>query len=79
MIMQNLKKEILRVLLLVFIGLFLFADLAQAYIDLGSGSYLFQMLIAALFGIFFTAKVYWKKIKVFFSHYFLRNKDKNRE
>ena len=77
--MRNSKKEILRVLLLLFIGLFLFTDRAQAYIDLGSGSYFFQVLIAALFGFLFTAKVYWKKIKDFWSRFFLKNKNKNRE
>jgi hypothetical protein len=61
--MRISKKEILRVLFLLFIGIFLFTDMARAYIDLGSGSYFFQVLIAAFFGILFTLKGYWKKIE----------------
>ncbi len=41
------------------------------YIDPGSGSYLVQMLIAAVLGGLFYIKTIWKRIKLFFS----RNKD----
>jgi hypothetical protein len=33
----------------------------QAYIDPGTGSYLFQLLIAGFLGILFLLKSYWKK------------------
>ncbi len=39
----------------------------QAYLDPGSGSFLIQLLIAGLVGAGFIVKVYWKKIKGFFS------------
>lgn len=38
-----------------------------AYIDPGSGSLLIQALIAAVLGIAYTVKVYWRKIIGFFT------------
>ena len=35
---------------------------AYAYIDPGTGSYLFQLLVAGALGGLFMVKVYWKKI-----------------
>ncbi len=37
------------------------------YLDPGSGSFLLQILLAALLGSGFAIKMYWKKIKGFFS------------
>jgi hypothetical protein len=37
------------------------------YIDLGSGSYLIQIIIAAVLGGVFYVKIFWYKIKTFFS------------
>jgi hypothetical protein len=37
----------------------------EAYIDPGTGSYVFQLLIAGLLGAAFTAKVFWKRIAAF--------------
>lgn len=41
-----------------------------AYLDPGSGSYLIQILIAALLGGGFVIKAFWKQIMVFFSRLF---------
>ncbi len=49
---------------------------AFAYLDPGTGSYLFQLLIAGALGAMFTIKVFWAKIKVFFGNLFGR-KDKS--
>ena len=38
-----------------------------AYIDPGTGSYFFQLLIGVLVGLVFSAKLYWHKIMKFFS------------
>lgn len=38
-----------------------------AYLDPGSGSYLIQILIAALLGGGFAIKAFWKQISAFFS------------
>ncbi len=49
--------------------LHLLAPLARghAYLDPGSGSMLIQVLLAALLGVGFAVKVYWRKIKALFS------------
>ena len=39
---------------------------AYAYIDPGTGSYIFQMMIAFFVGGLFAIKVFWRKIKGFF-------------
>ena len=39
----------------------------QAYLDPGSGSFLFQLLIAAILGAGFMIRMYWKKIKSLFT------------
>jgi hypothetical protein len=54
---------------LVFACLLLFASTqgVHAYIDPGTGSYVIQILIAALAGAAFAVKIYWRKIKGIFS------------
>ncbi len=47
----------------------------QAYLDPGSGSFLIQLLIAGLVGMGFIVKVYWKKIKGFFSRSVAKKED----
>ena len=37
------------------------------YLDPGSGSFLLQLLLAALLGGAFAIKIYWKKIKTLFT------------
>ena len=37
------------------------SGVAYAYIDLGTGSFLLQMLLATIFASLFTIKVFWKK------------------
>lgn len=39
---------------------------AHAYIDPGTGSYLFQLAVASLAAAAFTLKVYWQRIRSFF-------------
>jgi len=38
------------------------------YLDPGSGSYLIQLLLAAVLGGAFVIKMYWQKIKDFFKN-----------
>ena len=38
-----------------------------AYLDPGSGSYILQVLLGTLLGASYLVKVYWGKIKSFFS------------
>jgi hypothetical protein len=46
------------------------------YIDPGSGSYIIQILIAAMVAVSFTVKIFWRKIKQFFKQIFSK-KEKN--
>ncbi|MFH0777059.1 MAG: hypothetical protein V2A71_00365 [Candidatus Eisenbacteria bacterium] len=43
-----------------------------AYIDLGTGSYLLQLAIAALLGSLFAIKASWPKVKAFLRRLFYR-------
>ncbi|MFA6449034.1 MAG: hypothetical protein WCX65_06200 [bacterium] len=53
----------LRVTLICFLICFLFAHTAHAYIDIGAGSYFFQIAVASMLGIMVSVKIYWKIIK----------------
>jgi hypothetical protein len=44
----------------------------RAYLDPGSGSFILQLLIAALLGGLFIIKAYWQKIVRFFRNLFSR-------
>ena len=48
-----------------------------AYLDPGTGSMVFQLLIAGLLAGGFTIKMFWSRIKAFFSHLFTKNSQKN--
>lgn len=43
---------------------------AYAYIDPGTGSYIIQVMIGGLLGGAFALKVYWKKVRAYFSKLF---------
>ena len=58
------------VLLFTFLFLSLFEARAYAYLDPGSGSYLFQIMVASLVGAVFAIKTYWIKIKKFVKIFF---------
>ena len=47
----------------------------RAYLDPGSGSYIFQILLAGLVGFLFAIKLYWGKIISFFK----RDKSESQE
>lgn len=68
----------LRVSFLVGLLFFVLPDTALAYIDPGTGSYLFQLLIAGLLGLSFFIKTFWRNIKNFLSGEFKRTQRKNR-
>ena len=54
---------------------------AASYLDPGTGSYVFQLLLAGLFGALFTIKLFWHRIKSFFRAIFSRGvrHEKNEE
>ena len=54
--------------ILIFLICFFFTNtkLAYSYLDPGSSSYILQLIVGAIAGLFVTIKIYWLKIKSFF-------------
>ncbi len=52
---------------MVVIASFLYLPAANAYVDPGSGSFVFQALIAGLLAAGMALKVFWRRIAGFFS------------
>ena len=52
----------------------LFAPVAQAYVDPGTGSYIFQIIIASFLGSLFFIKRTWRAFKLFVREKFLPKK-----
>jgi hypothetical protein len=64
-------------MMLVAVCFFFGVSPAYAYLDPGAGSYLIQFLMAALLGLTFTAKLYWRKIAGFWSSRFRKANKEN--
>lgn len=62
-----MKKIVKQIIFLSLFGLFVLPMPALAYLDPGTGSYVIQMVAAALFGGAFIFKTWWKEIKHFVS------------
>ena len=58
--------------MLTTICLFVLTTNAYSYLDPGTGSYVFQVLLAAVVGSLLTIKMFWKKIKDLCVRIFLR-------
>jgi len=56
---------------IIFFGLgftfLIFPQNAHAYIDPGTGSYILQLIIAGLVGALYAVKLFWARIKLFFT------------
>jgi hypothetical protein len=50
-----------------------------AYLDPGSGSYLIQLLIAALLGGAFVIKAFWRQIRSFVANLFSGKKEESED
>ncbi len=70
------KRRAPTVVVWFFLLCLLFPGVTYAYIDPGSGSYVFQLIVAALLGLTFATKVYWRKSKAFLSDLFRKKKTK---
>lgn len=57
-----MRPSLISILLVVATLIALTTKEAHAYIDLGSGSYLIQMLLASVFMSLFTIKLLWRRI-----------------
>lgn len=63
----------LTILLVVMMLYLFFPPFAYAYLDPGTGSYIFQLLLAGIVGLLFVIKAYWAKIKLLFARVFSRD------
>jgi hypothetical protein len=76
MIRMRLRTSRSLGILWVFLILLVLPRSSHAYLDPGTGSYIFQLIIAGLLGAAFAVKVFWAKITNFFSGiFFKRQKD----
>jgi flagellar biosynthesis protein FliQ len=71
-----LKNKIFIISSLIVTLNFTLLQNAFAYLDPGTGSYIFQVLVATFIGALFTIKMYWQKIKNFFGNLFSRKQGK---
>lgn len=55
--------------------IFLIQGNANAYLDMGTGSYIIQAILAGLFTSIYFIKLYWFKLTGFISKIFRRKKD----
>jgi len=67
---MDLLRKTLKMTLLTAACCLLFPHYAYSYIDPGTGSYIFQIIVAAFVAISFAVKVYWHKIKQFVGRLF---------
>lgn len=67
---MNYGKKLGKHILMTLFLLSLFPTVAYAYLDPGTGSYVFQVLVGALLGGAFAIKMFWRNIKTFISGVF---------
>jgi len=75
--MTFLKIEAPVLLFLALIFLLALERSAFAYLDPGTGSYVFQIIIAGIVGSLFAVKMFWKRFIGFFKNGPIRKKEKN--
>ena len=60
--------------MLCFLCEAIYPQKAYAYLDPGSGSFLFQLLLGVLLGAVFSMKLWWVRFKTFVTARFRRNR-----
>jgi len=61
---------VIRILVIATLVIVAFTQDSLSYIDPGTGSYIFQLLIAGFLGALFAVKMFWNKVKLFFTNLF---------
>jgi len=69
------RFNLINVLFISVFILFASAQNAYAYLDPGTGSYIFQIIIAVALGGLFAIKLLWNKIITFLKKIFGKNKN----
>lgn len=67
-----MKKNNFTKVLVLFTLIVVFTQPVYAYLDPGTGSYIFQVVVASCAGAVFAVKIFWNNIKAFFSSIFLK-------
>jgi len=62
----------------IVLVLLVFPDLAYAYLDPGTGSYVLQLLIASVIGALFALKMFWKRVSTFFKNLVSKTPDSDK-
>jgi hypothetical protein len=62
----DLKMKFTRSTLTLFAAISLFAPLAHAYLDLGTGSMVLQALLGGVAGLVVIGRLYWNRFLAFF-------------
>ncbi len=75
--MFNYKHVRLSFVIIIFFCL-IFSRKVYAYLDPGTGSYIFQMIIAILIGVTFSIKIFWRKVKTFIANLLSRRKNEEK-
>lgn len=70
--MGSCLRSIATLAVLISFFYVVFSPTAYAYLDLQSGSYIFQMFIGVLLMGFFAIRVYWRKIRASVGDFFRR-------
>jgi len=63
-------KKLIKVLMTSLCMIVLMTESAWAYLDPGTGSLILQSLIAGVAGAMVVGRLYWEKLKVYFSSIF---------
>jgi len=71
-----MRRKVFFCLSLIFLLPIFLSQNAFAYLDLGTGSYIFQVMVAVVIGGLYTIKMHWQKIKTFFSNHFSKKQEK---
>jgi hypothetical protein len=78
---NNYSKSIRLIKVIISLCLFrlTFPQVAHAYLDLGTGSYLTQLVIASLLGGLVAIKAYWQKLCQFVTGFFTQRPGNEKE
>lgn len=71
-ILNYKSKNLRKIAILLFLFNFIFIVNAYAYLDPGTGSYIFQIIIASLIGTIYLIKTFWKNIKSRLLKFFIK-------
>ena len=72
--MKKMRMHLLRFLIVALLILSSSMN-SYAYLDLGTGSYFIQIVLAASLGTLYSIKIFWKNIKSFLKNIFSKNKN----